>query len=60
MAEFSERFCLDLTDTLTCYIELFSNFFQCSCATVLQTKTECQNFLLSLGQCSKYFLQLLF
>ncbi len=60
MTQLAQRLRLDLTDTLTCDIELFSDFLKCSCTSVLQSKTQCQHLLLTLRQRSEHFLQLFF
>ena len=58
MAKLTERFCLNLTDSFSGYIELFSDFLKGSRPSILQTKAKRQHFLLPLGQCSEYLFQL--
>ena len=58
MAKLTERFCLNLTDSFSGYIELFPDFLKGSRPSIFQTKTKRQHFLLPLGQCSEYLLQL--
>ena len=60
MAEFPERLCLNLTDTLSCYIKLSSDFFQRAGAAVIHAEPEAEHFLFSLCQGIKHFIQLLF
>ena len=49
MTKLAECFCFDLTDTLTGDIELFSDLFQCTCSSITHTKTQAENFSLSLS-----------
>ena len=42
MAQLSERFCLNLTDTLTGNAKVLANLFQSTTAAVLQTKAQLQ------------------
>ena len=60
MTQFTQCFCFNLADTFSCYIELFTYFFQCSCSAVFQTKTQAQNLFLSVCQCIQNFHQLFF
>ena len=50
MAQFTERFRLDLTDTLSCNIKLFTNLFEGSRTAIIKSETETQNLLLTVGQ----------
>ena len=50
MAQLSERFCLNLTDTLSGNVKFLANLFQCSRTTIIQTKPQAQNLLLPLCQ----------
>ena len=59
MTEFAQCFGLDLTDPLSCDIELTSDLFQCSGASVIQTETELEYLLLTLCQCIKHLIELL-
>ena len=52
MAELSKRFRLNLTDTLSCNVELFTNLFEGSRTAVIESETETQNLLLTVGQCA--------
>ena len=58
MAEFTERFSLDLTNTLTGNIEFLTYFLQRSRSSVIHTKAESEYLLLSVGQCIKNLIQL--
>ena len=60
MTQFAQCLCLDLTDTLACYIKFFSYFFQCARTAVLQTETQRENLLFTFCQRSKHFLKLFF
>lgn len=44
MTQFAQSFSLDLTNTLTGYVKLFTNFFQCMVSVHIDTKTHTQNF----------------
>ena len=50
MAELSKRFRLDLTDTLSCNIKLFTNLFEGSLTAIVKSETETQNLLLTVSQ----------
>ena len=50
MAQFTERFRLNLTDTLSCNVELFTNLFEGSRTAVIESETETQNLLLTVSQ----------
>lgn len=50
MAELSKRFRLNLTDTLSCNVELFTNLFEGSRTAVIESETETQNLLLTVSQ----------
>ena len=52
MAQFTERFRLDLTDTLSCNVKLFTNLFEGSRTAIVKSETETQNLLLTVGQCA--------
>src|SRR5699024_10177256 len=60
MTEFSQSLRLNLTDTLTGHIELFSYLFQRTGTAIVQSETQAQHLLLSLGQRAKHLLQLFF
>ena len=59
MTKLSERLRLNLTDTLTGYVKLAANLFQCARTAVIQPEAKPQNLLLSLRQGSENLLQLL-
>ena len=59
MTKLAERLRLNLTDTLTGYVKLAANLFQCARAAVIQPEAKPQNLLLSLRQGSENLLQLL-
>ena len=50
MAELSKRFRLNLTDALSCNVELFTNLFEGSRTAVIESETETQNLLLTVSQ----------
>jgi hypothetical protein len=52
MAELSKRFRLNLTDALSCNVELFTNLFEGSRTAIIKSETETQNLLLTVGQCA--------
>lgn len=45
MAQFSERLCLNLTDSLTGNIELLADFFKRSASSVVKTEAKLDNVL---------------
>ena len=50
MTQLAQSFCLDLTDTLSCDIELFTNFLQSSGTSVVQSETEAENLLFTVSK----------
>ena len=58
MAQLSQRFRLNLTDTLSGNVKFLSNFFQCSRTSIIQTKTQAQHLLLPLCQRAQHLHQL--
>ena len=50
MSQLTERLCLDLSDTLSCDLELLSNLLEGSGSAVLKTKAKLYNLLFSGGQ----------
>ena len=50
MSQFSECFCLDLADTFSCNVEFFSYFFQGSCPSIFQSKSQVYYLALTVGQ----------
>ena len=53
MTKLAECLRLNLTDTLTGDIELFSNLFQCTCSSITPVpKRKTEYLLLSLCQCT--------
>ena len=50
MTQLAQSFCLDLTDTLSCDIELFTNFLQSSGTSVVQSETEAEDLLLTVSK----------
>ena len=59
MSQLSERLCLDLSDTLSCDIELLADFLKGSWSSVIPSKSELYNSLLSLCKCADYLVELL-
>ena len=59
MAQFSQRLGLDLADTLTGNIKLFSNLFEGTGSAVVKTETELDHMLLTGREGMKLTLQLL-
>ena len=53
ISELSQCFRLDLADTLSRYVELFSNFFQRSRMSVLKTESKNNDLTLSLFEITK-------
>ena len=53
ISELSQCFRLDLADTLSRYVELFSNFFQRSRMSVLKTESKNDNLTFSLFEITK-------
>ncbi len=43
VAQFTQRFCLNLANTLTGYIELLAHFFQCVVGVHVDAKTHAQH-----------------
>ena len=60
MAQFSEGLCLDLADTLSCDVKLFSYFLECAGAPVVHAEAQAENLLFSLCQCIQHFVKLFF
>src|SRR5205823_5221516 len=60
MAQLAQSLGLDLANTLTSHVKLFTNLFQSATATIVQTKAQLQNLTLTLGQAIKNILHLLF
>ena len=50
MSELSERFCLDLADTLTGNVEFLAHFFKSAASSVLKTEAEFEYLCLSGSQ----------
>ena len=50
MTQFTQSFRLDLTDTLSCNVEFFSNFLKSSGTTVIQSETKTEYLLLTVCQ----------
>ena len=60
ITQLTECLRLNLTNTFTGDIKFSSNFFECSCASILKAKTKCKYLLLTLCQCAKNLFQLFF
>ena len=60
MAEFAERLCLDLADTLSCDIKLSSDLLKGTRPSVIHSETETEHLVLSLCQRIEDFVKLLF
>ena len=58
MTQFTQCFGFDLTDTLSCNVEFLTNFLKGTCTSVVQSETQSQDFLFSLGKSSENFDQL--
>ena len=59
MTQFTERLGLNLTNTLTSYIEFLSHFLKGSGPAVIKSEPELENLLLSFRQSIQYLYQLL-
>ncbi len=59
MTKLTKCLCFDLSDTLTCNVELLTNLFKCSCSSVIETESQSEYLLLTLCKCSEYFNELL-
>ena len=55
MTELSERLCLNLTDTLSGYLEFLAHFLQGSCPSIILAKAQAEHLLFSVGQSVKHF-----
>ena len=60
MTQFTQGFCLDLTDSFSCDIEFFAHFFQCSGTSVVQTKAQAQYLFFPFGEGIQHFDKLFF
>lgn len=59
VTQFAQRLGLDLADTFTGYIKLFSYLFQGAAAAILQTEAQLEHLLLSRGEGGQHIAQLL-
>ena len=50
MTQFTQSLRFDLTDTLSCNVEFFSNFLESSGTAVIQSETKTENLLLTVSK----------
>src|SRR5258708_27639679 len=60
MAQLTQSFGLDLTNTFACNMELFADFFQRAAAAVVQAEAQLEHLALALSQAFKHIFHLLF
>src|SRR5437588_12453087 len=59
MTQLTQSLRLDLTNTLTRYMELLANLLESAAAAIIQTKAQLQHLALAFGQAVKHILHLL-
>ena len=58
MTQLAERLCLNLSDTLSCYVKFLTNFLKSSCLAIIKTKTKLDYITFSFCKRSHRFFKL--